>query len=95
MAHPECRPEVFELAEYFGNMLFVPANENFDAVLAEKGKAIHLADCAMCHIGEDPGGAPQETVSPTAAEASAPTRARLCASRPCFMTPRGWIEDRL
>jgi sulfide dehydrogenase cytochrome subunit len=49
--------EVFELAEYFGNMLFVPANENFDAVLAEKGKAIHLADCAMCHIGEDPGGA--------------------------------------
>ncbi len=47
--------QVVELAAHFAAMPFVPAGEEFDAALAEKGKAIHDAKCAFCHGDEDPG----------------------------------------
>ena len=48
--------QVKELAAHYAAMTYVPANEEFDAALAEQGKAIHDADCLMCH-GTDPGTA--------------------------------------
>jgi len=49
--------QVGELAARYAAMPFVPAGEEFDSVLAEKGKAIHDSDCAICHGADDPGDA--------------------------------------
>ncbi len=38
-------------------MPFVPAGEDFDATLAEAGKALHMDNCAICHGNDDPGDA--------------------------------------
>jgi sulfide dehydrogenase cytochrome subunit len=45
--------QVTELAAHFSAMPYVLAEEDFDAALAEQGKARHDADCAICH-GNDP-----------------------------------------
>ena len=41
--------QIVELAAHFAALPFAPAEEEFDAALAEAGKAIHDRDCAMCH----------------------------------------------
>ena len=38
-------------------MPYAAAGEEFDATLAQAGKAIHLANCALCHGQDDPGDA--------------------------------------
>jgi sulfide dehydrogenase cytochrome subunit len=38
-----------ELAAYYAGKTFVPAKQDFDAALAEAGKAIHEAECDRCH----------------------------------------------
>lgn len=49
--------QIAELAEHFAALPYVPAGEEFDATLAEAGKAIHAANCAICHGADDPGDA--------------------------------------
>lgn len=48
--------QVRELAEHYSATAFAPANEEFDAAKAEAGKAIHDANCVICH-GSSPGDA--------------------------------------
>jgi sulfide dehydrogenase cytochrome subunit len=48
--------QIIELAEHFAAMPYVPAGEEFDAALAEQGRAIHGESCAICH-GDDPAAA--------------------------------------
>ena len=38
-----------EIAAYYAALPFVPAKQDFDAALAEAGKAIHDAECDRCH----------------------------------------------
>ena len=38
-----------EVAAYYAEKPFVPAKQDFDAALAEKGKAVHEAECDRCH----------------------------------------------
>ncbi len=47
--------QIVELAAHYAAMPFAAAGEEFDAALAEAGKAIHMADCAICHGKEPPG----------------------------------------
>ncbi len=49
--------QVVELAEHYAALPYAPAEEEFDAALAEAGKAIHDANCAICHGADDPGDA--------------------------------------
>jgi len=49
--------QIVELAAHFAAMPYAAAGEEFDATLAEAGKAIHLANCAICHGKDDPGDA--------------------------------------
>lgn len=49
--------QVVEFAEHFAAMPYSSAGEDFDAALAEKGSAIHQANCAICHGQDDPGEA--------------------------------------
>ena len=47
--------QVVELAAHFAEMPLKGAEEEFDAALAEAGKAIHDKDCAICHGADGPG----------------------------------------
>ena len=38
-----------EVAAYYAEKTFVPAKQDFDAALAEAGKAVHEAECDRCH----------------------------------------------
>ncbi len=49
--------QIVELAAHFAAMPYAAAGEEFDATLAEAGKATHLANCAICHGKDDPGDA--------------------------------------
>ncbi len=49
--------QIVELAAHFAAMPYAAAGEEFDATLAQAGKAIHLANCALCHGQDDPGDA--------------------------------------
>ncbi len=49
--------QIVELAEHYAAMSFAPAGEDFDATLAEAGKALHMDNCAICHGNDDPGDA--------------------------------------
>jgi len=49
--------QLVELAEHFGAMPYVPAEETYDAAMADTGRTIHLVNCAICHGQEDPGDA--------------------------------------
>jgi len=49
--------QIAEFAAHYAEMPFSPAAEEFDSALAEKGKKIHLDECAICHGEEDPGDA--------------------------------------
>ena len=48
--------DVEALAEYYAELPFVPAAQEFDAGLASAGMAVHERDCAVCHSagGSDP-----------------------------------------
>jgi sulfide dehydrogenase cytochrome subunit len=41
--------EIEAIAEHYAGLPFVPAKQDFDAALAEAGKAIHEAECDRCH----------------------------------------------
>jgi sulfide dehydrogenase cytochrome subunit len=38
-----------EVAAYYFGLPYVPATQDFDAALAEAGKAVHEAQCGRCH----------------------------------------------
>lgn len=48
--------EIEGLAEYFANLEFIPAQQDFDAALAQQGEVIHDRECENCHAdnGRDP-----------------------------------------
>ncbi len=51
--------QIEELSHHYGDMPYVATAQDFDAALAEKGKAIHDASgCGMCH-----GDTPDDAVS--------------------------------
>jgi sulfide dehydrogenase cytochrome subunit len=50
-----------ELAAHYAAMDFVPAKQDFDAALAEAGKAIHDAECDRCH--SEGGSNPEDEAS--------------------------------
>ena len=41
--------QIDEVAAYYAEMDFVPANQEFDAALATAGKAVHDGKCEKCH----------------------------------------------
>ncbi|MDT8409178.1 MAG: c-type cytochrome [Wenzhouxiangellaceae bacterium] len=41
--------EVAELAEYYASQPFKPAEQEFDAALADQGESIHAKSCDRCH----------------------------------------------
>jgi sulfide dehydrogenase cytochrome subunit len=41
--------DITEIAEHYAALPFVPAKQDFDAALAEAGKAIHEDSCDRCH----------------------------------------------
>jgi sulfide dehydrogenase cytochrome subunit len=41
--------EIKAISEYYAGKEFVPADQEFDAVLAAKGAKIHRRDCEICH----------------------------------------------
>jgi cytochrome subunit of sulfide dehydrogenase len=41
--------KIIEIADYFANQSFVPANQPFDPKLAELGAKIHFDECEDCH----------------------------------------------
>jgi len=41
--------DIDALAEHYAKLDFVPAKQDFDAALAEKGKSKHAASCERCH----------------------------------------------
>jgi len=41
--------DIEAVAEYYAGLPFVPAKQEFDAALAEAGKAVHDAECDRCH----------------------------------------------
>jgi sulfide dehydrogenase cytochrome subunit len=47
--------QIVELAAHYAAMPFQGAEEEFDAALAEAGKSIHMASCAICHGADEPG----------------------------------------
>ena len=47
--------QIVELAAHFSAMPFAGAGEEFDAALAQAGKDIHMANCAICHGADGPG----------------------------------------
>jgi len=49
--------QIVEFAAHFSAMPYIAAGEEFDAVLADVGKAIHDKNCAICHGADDPGDA--------------------------------------
>ena len=53
--------QIEALAEHYAALPFVPAKQDFDAALAEQGKAIHDRDCRRCH--SDGGSNPEDEAS--------------------------------
>jgi sulfide dehydrogenase cytochrome subunit len=41
--------QIDEIAAYYAGLPFVAAKQDFDAALAEAGKAVHEAQCDRCH----------------------------------------------
>jgi sulfide dehydrogenase cytochrome subunit len=41
--------DIEAVAEHYAGLPFVPAKQDFDAALAEAGKAVHDAECDRCH----------------------------------------------
>ena len=41
--------DIEAVAEYYADLPFVPAKQEFDAALAAKGKEVHEAECDRCH----------------------------------------------
>mgnify|MGYP001817737561 FL=1 len=41
--------QIEDIAGHYAALPFVPAKQDFDAALAEQGKAIHDAECSRCH----------------------------------------------
>jgi sulfide dehydrogenase cytochrome subunit len=50
-----------EVAAYYAGKPFVAAKQDFDAALAEAGKAVHEADCERCH--SEGGANPEDDAS--------------------------------
>jgi len=53
--------DVEALAEHYAKLDFVPAKQDFDAALAEKGKSKHAASCDRCH--SEAGSNPEDEAS--------------------------------
>ncbi len=53
--------DIDALAEHYAKLDFVPAKQEFDATLAEKGKALHAASCDRCH--SEGGSNPEDEAS--------------------------------
>lgn len=53
--------QIETIAEHYAALPFVPAEQPFDAALAEQGQAIHDKACARCH--SDGGSNPEDEAS--------------------------------
>jgi len=53
--------QVEAVAEYYSELPFGPAEQDFDATLAAAGRATHERDCAVCHT--DGGSNPEDESS--------------------------------
>jgi sulfide dehydrogenase cytochrome subunit len=53
--------DIEALAAHYAALPFVPADQEFDPALAEKGKTIHMAGCERCHSGG--GSDPEDEAS--------------------------------
>lgn len=53
--------QIEAIAERYAALPFVPAKQDFDPALAEKGKAIHDSECKRCH--SDGGSNPEDEAS--------------------------------
>ena len=53
--------EIEAIAAHYAALPFVPARQEFDAALAERGKVIHDSECARCH--SDGGSNPEDEAS--------------------------------
>ena len=53
--------QIEAIAEHYAALPFVPAEQPFDAALAEQGQAIHDKACARCH--SDGGSNPEDEAS--------------------------------
>jgi sulfide dehydrogenase cytochrome subunit len=49
VAEPLSDDDIEALAEHYAALPFVPAKQEFDAALAEAGKAVHDDKCSRCH----------------------------------------------
>ncbi|MDH3273868.1 MAG: c-type cytochrome [Gammaproteobacteria bacterium] len=47
--------QIIELAAHYAALPYAAAGEEFDAAIAEAGKAIHDRDCAICHVADTAG----------------------------------------
>ena len=53
--------QIEAIAEHYAALPFVAAKQDFDAALAEQGKAVHDAECSRCH--SDGGSNPDDEAS--------------------------------
>ena len=53
--------QIEAIAAHYAALPFVPAEQEFDAALAERGKAIHDSECTRCH--SDGGSNPEDEAS--------------------------------
>lgn len=53
--------QIEAIASYYAALPFVPATQEFDAALAEKGRKVHEQECARCH--SDNGSNPEDDAS--------------------------------
>jgi sulfide dehydrogenase cytochrome subunit len=50
--------QIEAIADHYAALPFVPAQQDFDPALADKGKAVHESECARCH--SDGGANPED-----------------------------------
>ena len=71
--------QIDEIAAYYAGLPFVAAKQDFDAALAEAGKAVHEAQCDRCH--SEGGSNPEDEAGILAGNLMGYLEAQLAAYR--------------
>ncbi len=71
--------QIDEIAAYYAGLPFVAAKQDFDAALAEAGKAVHEANCDRCH--SEGGSNPEDEAGILAGNLMGYLEAQLAAYR--------------
>lgn len=71
--------QIDEIAAYYAGLPFVAAKQDFDAALAEAGKAVHEAQCDRCH--SEGGSNPEDEAGILAGNLMGYLKAQLAAYR--------------